>query len=290
VVDLSGKTDYQEIIGRARRKFKGFRPPSYKADKLISWRSFYRRRHSGNSNSPLHARTTERTTERIGTDMTRNKIEAVIFDMDGLLLDTEIFYTEVTQLITRRFGKVFDWSVKSQMIGLPAQQSARYLVETLQLPITPEQYLEEREDLLAERFPNARAKPGARALVEHLHSNRIPQAVATSSTRALFELKTCRHDWFGYFDRIVTGDDPQVKQGKPAPDIFLTAAQRLGVEPACCLVFEDAPSGVRAALAAGMSIVAVPEPEMDKTLYHDAHQVLESLRQFQPAHWQLPDF
>jgi pseudouridine-5'-monophosphatase len=216
------------------------------------------------------------------------KIEAVIYDMDGLLLDTEIFYTEVTQLIAGRFAKVFDWSVKSQMIGLPALESARYLVQTLALPITPEQYLEEREQLLAERFPNARAKPGARELVAHLHRHRIPQAVATSSTRSLFELKTRRHDWFALFDTIVTGDDPQIKRGKPAPDIFLTAAQRLAVAPANCLVFEDAPSGMRAALAAGMSVVTVPEPEMDKSVYRDAHQILETLQAFDPAHWQLP--
>ena len=68
------------------------------------------------------------------------KITHVIFDMDGLLLDTEIFYTEVTQEITNRFGKTFDWSIKSRMIGLPSLDAARYLVNTLKLPITAEQY------------------------------------------------------------------------------------------------------------------------------------------------------
>jgi pseudouridine-5'-monophosphatase len=218
------------------------------------------------------------------------KIQAVIYDMDGLLLDTEIFYTEVTQLITGRFDKIFDWSIKSQMIGLPAIESARYLVQTLALPITAEQYLEEREQLLIERFPNAQVKPGAYELVTHLHRHGIPQAVATSSTRSLFELKTRQHDWFELFDMIVTGDDPQIKRGKPAPDIFLTAAQRLGVAPANCLVFEDAPSGMRAALAAGMSVVTVPEAEMDKSVYQKSHQVLETLQVFEPALWQLPDY
>ena len=218
------------------------------------------------------------------------KIEAVIYDMDGLLLDTEIFYTQVTQQIVSRFGKTFDWSIKSQMIGLPAIESARHLVKTLDLPITPEQYVEEREHLLAELFPQAEAKPGAIELVKHLHQHRIPQAVATSSTRSLFNIKVQHHAWFDQFDQIVTGDDPEVKQGKPAPDIFLTAARRLEVKPARCLVFEDAPSGMNAARAANMSVVVVPEPEMDKTRYQDADEILESLQNFKPERWQLPSY
>lgn len=215
----------------------------------------------------------------------------VIYDMDGLLLDTEPLYTAVTQQIVGRYGKRFDWSVKANMIGRPAIESARYLVAALALPIAPEQYLQEREQLLAERFPAAGAKPGARALVEHLHRQGIVQAVATSSTRFFFDLKTQRHrDWFGLFDCVVTGDDPHVRRGKPAPDIFLTAARRLGAEPARCLVFEDAPSGVEAALAAGMAVVAVPEPEMDRNAYSGAHEVLASLTAFSPDRWCLPPY
>ena len=95
------------------------------------------------------------------TNMTNailKNIKAVIYDMDGLLLDTEIFYTQVTQKIVSRFGKTFDWSIKSQMIGLPAIESARYLVKTLDLPITPEQYVQDREHLLAELFPQGRSQ------------------------------------------------------------------------------------------------------------------------------------
>ena len=68
----------------------------------------------------------------------------VLYDLDGILLDTESFYTEVTQAIVSEYGKVFDWSVKSHMIGLPSIESARYLVSTLELPIAPEEYLERR--------------------------------------------------------------------------------------------------------------------------------------------------
>ena len=68
-------------------------------------------------------------------------VRCVVFDMDGVLLDTEIFYTRVTQQIVGRYGKTFDWTIKSHMVGRPAIESARYLVETLSLPILPEEYL-----------------------------------------------------------------------------------------------------------------------------------------------------
>ncbi len=86
---------------------------------------------------------------------------AVVFDMDGVLLDTERFYTEVTQTIVGRWDKVFDWSVKGNMIGRPARDSARYLVETLGLPITPDEYLREREAMLESLFPQSLPMPGA---------------------------------------------------------------------------------------------------------------------------------
>jgi pseudouridine-5'-monophosphatase len=218
-------------------------------------------------------------------------ITHIIYDMDGLLLDTEPFYTEVTQAIVGRYGRTFDWSVKSRMIGKKAIDSARILVEALNLPIKPEDYLRERESMLVELFPSARAMPGARRLTEHLARHGIPQAVASSSHRRDFELKTTRHrEWFECFQCVVLGDDPEVKRGKPAPDIFLTAAARLGARPERCLVLEDAPSGVDAARAAGMSVVAVPNPGMSHDAFDAAGEILSSLESFDPAAWGLPNW
>lgn len=215
-------------------------------------------------------------------DLPRRPLHA-IFDMDGVLLDTEHIYTEVTQEIVGRFGKTFDWSIKSQMVGRPSIESARYLVKTLELPIGPEEYLEEREHSFQTRMPDAEPKPGAVELVRALSQRGVPIAVATSSHRHMFDLKTRRHgDWFGLFDRIILGDDPRIEQGKPAPDIFLLAASELGAKPETCIVFEDAPAGVEAALAAGMLVVGIPDPELEAGLLDRAHHVTPSLTTISP--------
>jgi len=217
------------------------------------------------------------------------KISHLIYDMDGLLLDTEPFYTQATQVIVAKYGKAFDWSIKTMMIGRSAQDSARLLVEALQLPLTPDEYLAQRAEILERLFPETEPAVGALRLTRHFHRHRIPQAVATSSNRRYFELKTDKHkEWFNIFDCIVVGDDPAVKQGKPAPDIFLVAAERLGAPPSSCLVFEDAPAGAEAALAAGMSVVVVPDPNMNHDAYPDGARIIRTLDDFDPVPYGLP--
>lgn len=152
-------------------------------------------------------------------------------------------------------------------MGKKAPDAAKLLIETLQLPITPEQYLEEREQKQNELFPDCKIMPGAHSLVSTLKKNSIPLAVkivfktflvqkyspysngqvASSSFKKIFEIKTQKHkDFFNLFDAIVLGDDPHVHHGKPAPDIFIEASKRLGTfHPSECLVFEDAISGVQ---------------------------------------------
>jgi pseudouridine-5'-monophosphatase len=116
---------------------------------------------------------------------------------------------------------------------------------------------------------------GAERFTRTLADRGVAQAIATSSERRLFELKAQRHrQWFGIFGAIVTGDDPRVAAGKPAPDIFLRAAADLGIDAADCLVFEDAPAGVAAARSAGMQVVALPDPAMDRARYADADLVV----------------
>jgi len=218
-------------------------------------------------------------------------ISCLIYDMDGLLLDTEGIYTEVTQQIVGEYGKVFDWSVKEKIIGRRSIQAAEIIVESLDLPISPQDYLDSRKDVLLEKFKDTEALPGAKEMTTHFFKLGIPQALATSSSSPMFEAKFEKHKkWFSQFAQIVKGDDPELKEGKPAPDIFLLAAKRLGVDPAECLVFEDAPTGTEAALAAGMSVVVVPDPNMDHSHYKNATQIISSLKDFDPEYWGLPKF
>jgi pseudouridine-5'-monophosphatase len=204
-------------------------------------------------------------------------IRNVIFDMDGVLLDTEPIYTEVTNRITSRYGKIFDWSVKADMLGRPAMDSAEYLIERMALPIQPEDYLAERTPLLEQMLAKAGSIAGAEAFTRELKTRGIPIAVATSTDARLFAVKTGHHsEWFAIFDAIVCGDDPRVARGKPAPDIFLAAAQSLGVPPESCVVVEDSPLGVAAAVAAGMKVIGFPDPRMDLRKFDAADFVVSS--------------
>jgi pseudouridine 5'-phosphatase len=219
------------------------------------------------------------------------QISHVIYDMDGLLLDTEPFYTTAHQAVASRYGKVFDWSVKSRMIGLPARSSAQVMIDALQLPITVSEYLELRRQMLEELFPQAEPMPGAVRLTRHLNTIGIPQAVASSSDRRHFELKTSRHkEWFSIFACAVLGDDSEIKRGKPFPDIFLVTAERLKADPAHCLVLEDSPFGIEAARAAGMFAVAVPDPHMEDSVFGEADQIIRSLDKLDLSYWGLSGF
>ncbi|KAG7966177.1 hypothetical protein I3843_08G036500 [Carya illinoinensis] len=226
----------------------------------------------------------------------KGPITHVIFDMDGLLLDTEKYYTEVQEIILARYNKSFDWSLKAKMMGKKAIEAARVFVEETGISdsLTAEDFLVEREAMLQKLFPSSEIMPGASCLIRHLHAKGIPICLATGSHRRHFELKTQRHgELFSLMHHVVLGDDPDVKQGKPSPDIFLAAAKRFeggSVDPHKILVFEDAPSGVNAAKNAGMSVVMVPDPRLDSSFHDAADQVLSSLLDFSPNDWGLPPY
>lgn len=214
-------------------------------------------------------------------------ITHLIYDCDGLLLDTERINWQVNQTIASRYGKAFNESVHRQMIGRTAADSAQIMIDRLPLPINTDDYLSQRYDLVTELYPTAEPLPGAQALTQHFARCGFPQAIATSSIRQRFSQKIVRHQgWINLFQCIVTGDDPAIAQGKPAPDIFLVAASRLGAHPESCLVFEDSPAGVMAAKRAGMAVVAVTK--CDRTLFQAADDVVDTLLAFQPETWQLP--
>lgn len=211
-------------------------------------------------------------------------ITHVIYDVDGLLLDTESLNERVNGEIVKRFDKTFTQEVKIAIAGTTAENSAKTIIDTLNLPLTIEEYLAERNKRLYPLYSSAQTLPGVVNLVEHLAHHNIPQAIATSSSRRNFEMKTVNHqDWLKHFELFTIGDDPEIKKGKPAPDIFLLTAKRLNAKPENCLVFEDSLSGMKAAIAAGMYVVVVPDPVFDKNLFAAANQVLNSITEFDPS-------
>jgi pseudouridine 5'-phosphatase len=191
---------------------------------------------------------------------------AVVFDLDGVLLDTEGLYTEGTSQVVGRFGKTYPFELKVKMMGRSAVDSARILLEELEIPLSVAAYLEERARILMPLFAKSKPMPGAEQLVRWLHAEQIPIAVATSSNRGLFKVKTSHHDWFGLFNVVICGDDPRLKRPKPAPDIFLLAAQELGFHPTECIAVEDSPSGAEAAANSEMELIVVPDPRVDRAL------------------------
>jgi pseudouridine-5'-monophosphatase len=203
----------------------------------------------------------------------------IIFDLDGTLVDTEPLYTRAAENILQRFGKVFDFGIKRQIMGGGPLAGARFVVEHLGLPLSPEQYLAEREVILREDCKTARAMPGAIRLIDALHARGIPLAIGTSSPRELCQLKLAAQPFGARFHTIACSDDPGVASAKPAPDIFLAAARGLGAAPERCLVFEDTPKGVAAARAAGMEVIAVIDPLMVGEDFSAALRVVHSLEE-----------
>jgi len=200
----------------------------------------------------------------------------VIFDLDGVLLDTEKLYTEATQRVVGEFGKTFDWSLKSLMMGRHELEAAQLLVDTLALPISASEYLRRQLPIAEALFVSAEEVAGAQAFVELLVTRGHALAVGTSSTRRLYDLKTSHLPWFSAFSAVVSGDHPEVHALKPAPDIFLAAARAISGDPQRCLVVEYSPAGVLAARAAGMSVIAIPDAALSDDRFAQADLIVRS--------------
>ena len=180
------------------------------------------------------------------------------------------------------------------MMGKRAEDAAKLLVDALKLPLTAKEYLDERNEAHKKLFPFCKILPGVMRLVKHLKDHGIPIAVATSSHKDAFLLKSQNHkDLFDLFgSNIICGDDPKIKRGKPCPDIFLEAKKMIGSPDSCkCLIFEDAISGIEAGLNAVMNVVAIPDPRMEiPNSLKSRCLVLTSLEDFNPLDYGLPPY
>ncbi|BCX02967.1 MAG: hydrolase [Candidatus Roseilinea sp.] len=207
---------------------------------------------------------------------------AVIFDMDGLMLDTEALAREAWFETMRRWGYTLTDDVYLRVLGTTGARTRDIFREAFGPNIPIEAMYDHKQRYVDEAIASGRiaVKPGLVELLDWLDAQRIPKAVASSTARALVLKKLGLVNLAARFDAIVGGDE--VAHGKPAPDIFLEAARRLNVLPCACVVLEDSENGVRAAHAAGMHVIMVPDlkpPDDDVRALAD--HVLPSLHEAQ---------
>ena len=182
---------------------------------------------------------------------------AVVFDLDGLMFNTEDLYQEVGTEILRRRGHAFTQELLDRMMGRPGKVALQCMIDMHQLEATVEMLQAETDEL----FPDIlRARlapmPGLVELLAALESRLIPKGIATSSRRGFVVRVLDQFQWQPRFNPILTSED--ITDGKPHPEIYLKAAARLGIAPSEMLVLEDSHNGCKAAVAAGAIAVAVP--------------------------------
>lgn len=186
-------------------------------------------------------------------------IKAVIFDLDGLLLDTEIVAFKIYEELGRRFSFTLTLpDFMENFCGRQLRRNVAYCNDRFQLPWELEEAVAEvlriEKEILDEGVD---AMPGARELLTFLKENDYKTCVASSSARGRSMRLLEQHDLVKFFDDFVFG--PEVVKGKPNPDIFLKAAEKLEVEPENCLVLEDSQAGIQAAYSANMRVICIPD-------------------------------
>lgn len=217
--------------------------------------------------------------------MKKPKISAVIFDADGLMLDSERLSLGCWKIAGREFGYEIRAEDHQRVLGLTVDDSRKVFKEIFGADFPFDAIRARRLELGDALFEQEGmpVKPGLRELLDFLSERQFPRAVATSTDREFAEKKLRAAGIRHYFEVVVAGDE--IRHGKPAPDIFLAAAAHLGVPPANCLVLEDSEPGIRGAHTAGMVPVMVPDlkppsPEIQRIAYrilpslNEVHQML----------------
>jgi HAD superfamily hydrolase (TIGR01509 family) len=209
-------------------------------------------------------------------------IEAVVFDLDGVLLDSEHVWDEVREALARERGGRWHERAQADMMGMSSPEWSRYMHDMIGLPDPPEEISAEVvRRMLARYEAELPLIEGAVEAVERLAGS-FRLGLASSSNRPLIDVVLERSGLARYFETTVSSEE--VAHGKPAPDVFLEAARRLGVPPERSAAIEDSANGIRAAHAAGMRVLAIPNrrypPPEDALALADA--VLSSLAELDP--------
>lgn len=223
-----------------------------------------------------------------------NKVTHIIFDLDDTLIATEEINSKMLDELVEAHGHKIPVHFRSRYLGSPVQHYLAALIKELEMDISLEDFFEETKAMILQKYQTTPLKlmKGAERLVRHFHKHKIPMAIATSSFRKEAEVKTNQSHLAGFFkliNHMVTNDD--VKNGKPAPDIYLKAASLFPANLEHCLVFEDAVNGIIAAKKANMQRILIPQKiEVTDDITNLTTMTLESLEFFQPELFGLPEF
>ncbi|MCU4162795.1 HAD family hydrolase [Carboxylicivirga caseinilyticus] len=190
----------------------------------------------------------------LGTVLDKTEIEALIFDMDGTLVDTLPVHYAAWLKACSEHNVHFSMEYFIKLTGRPALELSKDIIRDFNVPMEPMELWEKKEALVKGQFNRMEVFPAIAEVISHFHK-KVPMAVGTGATKAMatdiLELTKIDH----YFDYIVTSDD--VQNYKPHPETFLKSADFFGVDPSKCLVFEDGQLGIDAAKEAGMMVIDV---------------------------------
>jgi HAD superfamily hydrolase (TIGR01509 family) len=204
-------------------------------------------------------------------------IGALVFDLDGVILQTEEVWDEVRGRYVIERGGRYDEEAQRAMMGMSAPEWSRYLADGLGVPGTPEEISADVVRLMEARYREELPLiPGAKDAVDRLAA-RWPLGLASSSNRPLIDAALALSGLDRFFTATVSSEE--VARGKPAPDVYLEAARRLEVAPEDCVAVEDSHSGIRSAESAGMRVIAIPNPSFppDRDALELADLVLDSI-------------
>jgi HAD superfamily hydrolase (TIGR01509 family) len=185
-------------------------------------------------------------------------IEAVVFDLDGVLVDSEQVWDAARRDVVAAHGGTWKNSATTDMLGMSSPEWSRYVVDALRVRLTPEEVnAAVLEAMLAQYDRELPLLPGAREAVFRL-ADRYPLGLASSSNREIIDLVL---EGMGVTEQFVaTVSSEEVERGKPAPDVYLEAARRMGFPASACAAIEDSENGMRSAHAAGLRVIAIPNP------------------------------
>jgi len=183
---------------------------------------------------------------------------AVIFDLDGVLADSELWWSEIDAKLLAQYGVNYRGEYHRNVLGVSYRLAVEFYKKVFDLSVPAEEMMRQRAEIAIDFFANRVGLfPSAKRVLKELRQMNLRLAVATSSVSASVRPFLNRHNLTSLFDVIVTGDE--IERGKPQPDIYLRAAEKLSLAADACLVIEDALSGIAAAKAAKMRVAAIPD-------------------------------